>query len=204
MADFLDHIGYNQSTSTEFEDFYDDLWKQPYNGLPKELTGNYGRRAGKFLVVFSGHGSWDPKNGYIQVPKASRFVFFIEHMKTLSDNLGGSVESVGALLGNLPAPDSTYEQFSTMPNYSLHPPYHPTLNIQKLRSRVKRDNQIMQIILRRNARSLTLSQLIPIIESKLPKTTVLDGIDYFWACCRAVDFKHEVGGEAIGVNAMQR
>jgi hypothetical protein len=206
MADFLNHIGYDKSkkNSTQFENFYEGMWKQPYNGLPNETTGSFGRRAGKPLIIFSGHGSWNAENGYVQVPKASRFVFFIEHMKTLSDQLGGHIESAGSLLGNLPAPDSEYQQYSTMPNYTLHPPYNPTLNIQKLDPKAQRANQIFQVILKRNARSMTLRQLIPVLESQLPKNIVLNGIDYFWACCRAVDFKREVGGEAIGVNAMQR
>ena len=199
---FLNSLGYDPD-AMDFEDFY-ELEYAKFNQLPTGTGGTFSRRPGKFLVIFSGHGSWNPDDGFIQVPKGARFVAFTEHMKTLSDGLGGKIESLGSLLGTLPQPDSEFAQYMNMPNYTLHPPYDPPLNIQRLTNNAQRNSNIWQIVLNRTSPSVTLKKLYPWIEKRLPDKIVRNGIDYFWACCRAVDFKREVGGEAIGVNAMQR
>lgn len=169
---------------------------------PFATRGKFKRRPGKKLIIFSGHGSWDPKikEPYVQVPKKSQFCFFTENMKTISDSFGGRVEKWGALLGILPEPDQIIGEFKNMPNMMLHPPFNPTLNIQKMTAEECKTHNAMQIILRKNAASVSLKDLFKIMnELKIPT----EDVDMYWAACRAIDLK-PVGGEKFGVNDMQR
>lgn len=71
--------------------------EQRSNNLPTSTTGTFTRRDGKRLLIFSGHGSWSPDDGYVNVPKGSRFCFFTENMKAISDGFGAQVEKWGVL-----------------------------------------------------------------------------------------------------------
>jgi len=86
--------------------------------------------------VLSGHGSYDPINGFTQVPPGTTIVMPTWHNVPISDSYGGAIESGQAIHPSVyPEMDGqhVYPPGSLIPNYTLHPPTglniqsHPTL-----------------------------------------------------------------------------
>ncbi|MFC6881690.1 MULTISPECIES: putative adhesin [Actinomadura] len=109
-----------------------------------EATSVKGKGRPDNQTVFSGHGSYDPANGKVTVPPGTSVTVYAPHGATISDRLGGAIET-GTGTGKFPHV-ATYGPGQKMPNYTLHPPYNPTLNIQGHPITVTKDTQLSQLL----------------------------------------------------------
>lgn len=73
---------------------------------------------------FSGHGSWDPKNGTFTVPAGASVTVFSEHGGKITDELGNLIETDGDTSKVF---SRTYHAGSDMPNYTLEAPVGLTI-----------------------------------------------------------------------------
>jgi hypothetical protein len=157
------------------------------------------------IIVFSGHGSWDPgKDGYTSLPKNCKIEFYTQNMKTLSDNLGGSLDR-GVTTGLIP--DQTGSAYSSVPNMRLYPPtglniMQPPLStwtILELPGYAPGNDKNLQVrISYTKPNGMSLSEIFASLSAAL-NTEVL----MIWSACRAIDLK-DAGGSKAGVNKMQR
>ncbi|MEV6304071.1 ricin-type beta-trefoil lectin domain protein [Actinoplanes sp. NPDC051861] len=80
--------------------------------IGKTLDG--GRRDGQ--TVFSGHGEWDPADGYVTVPEGTTITFYSPHGTGISNRDGLDIEQ-----GIHWNPFKTYVAGDQIPNYRLFP-----------------------------------------------------------------------------------
>ena len=157
------------------------------------------------IIVLSGHGSWEMKDGYTTLPAKCSIKFYTCNMKTLSDGLGGDIDR--GLVSGL-VPDQESGPFSTVPNMRLYPP--TGLNIRTP------GNNWDIIELGSSAIPISSKNLQVKIAAKYPGGADLKVIlkylqnaimgnecTILWAACRAIGLKN-TGGNAMGVNMMQR
>ncbi|WP_051110431.1 putative adhesin [Longispora albida] len=76
-------------------------------------------------TVLSGHGSWEVTDGWTRVPEGTTVHFYSYHGWTILDEVGGMIER-----GVPMKPLQTYKGGDMIPNYVLHPPFDPSLNIR--------------------------------------------------------------------------
>ncbi|MCA2242699.1 NAD(+)--arginine ADP-ribosyltransferase [Mycobacterium sp. WUMAC-067] len=69
--------------------------------------------------TISGHGSYDPGDGFFTVPKGSSITTFAEHGSTITDSLGNLIETGGDTSGVY---SKTFKPGELIPNYTIHPP----------------------------------------------------------------------------------
>jgi RHS repeat-associated protein len=69
-------------------------------------------------LVFSGHGSYKPKNGMATVPHGTSISFYAPHGASITDRLGNAIETGTPRV----APIQTYHAGDSVPNYTLHWP----------------------------------------------------------------------------------
>ncbi|MGV4985999.1 putative T7SS-secreted protein [Streptomyces sp. NRAIS4] len=81
-------------------------------GLGEVIPG--GRADGE--LVFSGHGGWDPANGFFTVPEGSSITFYSPHGTGLANRAALDVEQ-----GINWNPVETFESGAVIPNYTLGP-----------------------------------------------------------------------------------
>lgn len=81
--------------------------------LPYDETPAAGRQ------IISGHGSYDPDNGFFVVPKGSSITTFAKHGSTITDSLGNLIETGGDTSGVF---SETFQAGESIPNYTIHPP----------------------------------------------------------------------------------
>lgn len=70
-------------------------------------------------IKFSGHGGWDPRDGYATVPEGTSFTVYGEHGSTISDRLGNLIETGG---DTSRVYSNTFHAGERVPDYTLHPP----------------------------------------------------------------------------------
>ena len=157
------------------------------------------------IIVLSGHGSWEMKDGYTPLPAKCNIKFYTCNMKTLSDGLGGDIDR--GLVSGL-VPDQESGPFSTVPNMRLYPPNG--LNIQRPgnnwnivelgKESVPTGNKNLQIkIAGAYPGGADLKTILRLLNGALMGSdcTIL------WAACRAIGLK-SAGGKGIGINTLQR
>jgi hypothetical protein len=159
------------------------------------------------IIVLSGHGSWElGKDQYVQMPDKCSIKFYTCNAKTLSDGLGGQIDR-GIVAGL--DPDQEAGPFKSVPDMRLFPPTglhikRPDLtrwHVLQLPAPVPFDGKNLQVqIDTRYPGGASLKTLFKLLE---PAIQEADAVTFLWAACRAVNLK-EVGGETLGVNAMQR
>jgi RHS repeat-associated protein len=92
-----------------------------------------GRKPGGNPNILSGHGSYNPRNGTVTVPEGTSVTVWTEHGNSISDKLGNYIETGKDItfqdFGSKITGARTYLPGSQMPNYTLHPPFNPDLNI---------------------------------------------------------------------------
>lgn len=142
-------------------------------------------------IVFSGHGSWIPENGYVQMTRNCRIEFYTENARTLSDALGGDLDR-GITTGVMP--DQRRPGYSSVTNNTL---YRPTgLNIRTpdpttwvvyrhLLDPVPMggENIQVQIPMSRSA-GFTIKQILDRLDPAIRRD---DEVRLIWAGCRAVE-----------------
>ncbi|MEB4208602.1 putative adhesin [Mycobacterium sp. 94-17] len=69
--------------------------------------------------AISGHGSYDPSDGFLTVPSGSSITTFAEHGSTITDSLGNLIETGGDTSGVY---SKTFKPDDLIPNYTIHPP----------------------------------------------------------------------------------
>lgn len=70
-------------------------------------------------IKFSGHGSYNPADGQVVVPKGSTVTIYGEHGSTITDALGNLIETGGDATHVY---SRTFHPGESMPDYTLHPP----------------------------------------------------------------------------------
>ena len=159
------------------------------------------------IIVFSGHGEWVLGNkSFVALPARCSMKFYTLNMKTLSDAFGGDLDR-GIIKGV--SVDQEAGPFKQVPDMTLFAPFDPPLNIRtpdlrhwhvvKLPAPIPTDDNNLQIQLKRKYEA-SLSQLFSYLR---PAIDTADSVLFIWAACRAINLR-PVGGESIGVNAMQR
>lgn len=157
------------------------------------------------IIVLSGHGSWEMRDGYTTLPAKCSIKFYTCNMKTLSDGLGGNIDR-GLITGL--EPDQESGPFSTVPNMRLYPPTGLNIrtpdnnwNLVELGSgAVPAGNKNVQVkIAAAYPGGADLKTILALLKSSMmgQECTIL------WAACRAIGLK-STGGKAIGVNTLQR
>ncbi len=160
-------------------------------------------------IVFSGHGSWElGGDEFVQLPGNAQMKFYTLNAKTLSDALGGLIDTGNVVGIN---PDQEAGPHQSVPDLRLFPPVNPPLNLQQppatswsvamLPGPVPVDDKNIQVRIRNDhGDGMSLKQLFQELN---PAITTADSVLFLWAACRAVNLA-DAGGEALGVNAMQR
>ncbi|OSC32369.1 NAD(+)--arginine ADP-ribosyltransferase [Mycobacterium vulneris] len=69
--------------------------------------------------TISGHGSYDPENGFFTVPSGSSITTFAEHGSTITDSLGNLIETGGDTSGVY---SETFRTGELIPDYTIYPP----------------------------------------------------------------------------------
>lgn len=162
------------------------------------------------VIVFSGHGAWDPNDGYATVPRNCSIEFYTEANRTLSDALGGDLD-VGNGAGH--TPDQFGGPFSSVPNMRLYeptglniitpslaydvthigagtPPVHPTRHLQ------------VQLSFGSYPNGLTLAELFIELDEVVRRSAT--DVKFIWAACRETGLRPTTLGQQIGFNSMQR
>jgi hypothetical protein len=67
-------------------------------------------------MAFSGHGEWDPENGFTEVPEGTSITFYSPHGTAISNRDGLDVEQ-----GLNWSPVETFNAGDMIPNYTLSP-----------------------------------------------------------------------------------
>jgi hypothetical protein len=156
------------------------------------------------IIVLSGHGSWEMKDGYTTLPAKCSIKFYTCNMKTLSDGLGGDIDR--GIVSGL-TPDQEGGPFSTVPNMRLYPPAGlnirmpeaKTWDVIELPNALPSRNKNLQIrIASQYGGGADLKTILTLLQPALGGTDVT----ILWAACRAIGLKST--GKSIGVNAMQR
>lgn len=159
------------------------------------------------IIVLSGHGSWEMKDGYTSLPEGCTIKFYTCNMKTLSDGLGGDIDR-GMVAGL--QPDQTGGPFSTVPNMRLYPPHGLNIRtpdatkwdvVELSAAKIPAGDRNLQVkIADAHPGGKNLSEVLTEL-----KHAILGNKDVtiLWAACRAIGLK-DTGGDKFGVNAMQR
>jgi len=155
------------------------------------------------IIVLSGHGSWEMKDGYTTLPRGCSIKFYTCNMKTLSDGLGGDIDR-GMVAGL--EPDQEAGPFSTVPNMRLYPPAGLNIrvpgsnwNTVELRSAVPNSTKNLQVKI---ASAYPGGGDLKTILKMLNPAIMGQEVTILWAACRAIGLKSTC--KDIGVNAMQR
>ncbi len=69
--------------------------------------------------TISGHGGYDPNDGYFVVPKGSSITTYAEHGSTITDELGNLIETGGDTSAVY---SHTFQPGESIPNYTIYPP----------------------------------------------------------------------------------
>ena len=157
------------------------------------------------IIVLSGHGSWEMKDGYTTLPAKCWIKFFTCNMKTLSDGLGGDIDR--GLIKGL-KPDQEAGPFSSVPNMRLYPPHGLLIRtpgnnwdvIELGKNAAPVSNKNLQVKIANSRKGgMNLETIL-----KELNTAMLGGeCTILWAACRAIGLRRS-GGDAFGVNALQR
>ena len=157
------------------------------------------------IIVLSGHGSWEMKDGYTTLPAKTNIKFYTCNMKTLSDGLGGDIDR--GLVSNL-KPDQEGGPWSTVPNMRLYPPTGLHIrtpdvtkwNVVELPGVIPAGNKNLQVRIAANyGGGGDLKTILELLQPAM----IGEEVTILWAACRAIGL-HNTGGQFIGVNAMQR
>jgi hypothetical protein len=92
-------------------------------------------------IKFSGHGSYDPADGEVVVPRGSSVTVYAEHGSTITDALGNLIETGGDASSVY---SRTFYPGEPVPNYTLHPP--DGLNIHGAPYTVEISTQLSDIL----------------------------------------------------------
>jgi len=157
------------------------------------------------IIVLSGHGSWEMKDGYTTLPAKCSIKFYTCNMKTLSDGLGGDIDR--GLVSGL-VPDQESGPFSTVPNMRLYPPHGLNIrtpgnswNVAELGiGVVPSGNRNLQVKI---AAAYPGGADLKTILQHLNVAIMGNECTILWAACRAIGLR-SAGGKSIGINAMQR
>ena len=116
-----------------------------------------------------GHGAWDPKNGYTQVPKNCRLTFYTENAKWMNSH-----EVFKLIQGNETlSPVSVHGPYKTVPNMTFYPDDAPLKAYSKAIKPADVD-----LIFTNHAPGRQLSHLLAL----LGKASI--NFELVWACCR--------------------
>jgi len=135
----------------------------------------------------SGHGGWEPKDGYTTVPKGCTVVFYTDFAKCL---MTGAEHQI--LAGTYNKVERTVEEFKLTPNMVLHPQPADWTQTARKKLALRNDKDCRLITVKRKA---SLEELFKILVG--PNDT---DIEFHWMACQALEL-NEVGGFASGVNA---
>lgn len=156
------------------------------------------------IIVLSGHGSWEMKDGYTTLPARCSIKFYTCNMKTLSDGLGGDIDR-GMVKGL--EPDQVAGPFSSVPNMRLYPPTGLNIrvpagnnwNFVELPNTVPNNSKNLQIKI---ANAYPGGGDLKTILKCLQQSILGQEVTILWAACRAIGLRST--GKDIGVNTMQR
>jgi hypothetical protein len=118
-------------------------------GPPHDATSSSDHDAGQTYdssapdgrIKFSGHGSYDPADGEIEVPSGSSVTVYAEHGSKITDALGNLIETGGDASRVY---SRTFSAGESVPNYTLHPP--EGLNIHGSPYTVEASTQLSNIL----------------------------------------------------------
>ncbi|MCX2954556.1 putative adhesin [Lentzea sp. NEAU-D7] len=142
-----------------------------------------------YQLILSGHGSWSPEDGYIELPADRELWFYAEFAKLLPDEVGQLVETLGDQLSKLER--WVVHGGSTCPNYKLSPPDRlDTIDISTIDELA---GKYKQLLLPESDEPVHLGDVLA--DGRWSDCNVLH-----WGACLALNLK-EKGGAFIGVNA---
>lgn len=157
------------------------------------------------VIVLSGHGSWEMKDGYTSLPGKCSIKFYTANMKTLSDGLGGDIDR-GIVSGLVP--DQEGGPYASVPNMRLYPPdglyirvpNSANWDVIELPAAVAKKDKNLQVKIRAgHPDGIDLKSILVQLSPAMSGEEVV----ILWAACRAIGLKR-AGGSSIGVNQMQR
>jgi hypothetical protein len=193
----------SRGSKKDIRDAQDGVRSRP---LPSMLPTCKGIPIMSKIIVLSGHGAWDLRDGYTKLPARCAIRFYTLNMKTLSDALGGDIDR--GIVSGL-EPDQVGAPFATIPNMRLYPPHGlnirvpdlRTWNVIKLPQACPADSKNLQVrISDRYPAGYSLEEILDMIEAAL----IGQDVTILWAACRAIGLKKSAFGKSIGVNKMQR
>ena len=142
-----------------------------------------------FTIFLCGHGSHDPENGFVSVPKGCSVTFYAHYMKTV---LAPQTEKLvsGSFQGE---PHNVVEEFHTCANQSLHPPTGSQVQ-DKYAALTQNPNKENCTIFFAE-QTITLGQFFSDYGDQLRVfVNRYGGVNLVWSCCRSVKF----GGVHLG------
>ncbi|TFW31980.1 putative adhesin [Massilia horti] len=130
-----------------------------------------------------GHGQWDPKDGYTQVPKNCRLTFYTENAKWMNSH------EVFELIKGTPtlSPASSHGPYKTVPNMRFFPDDPPL----KAYSKAIKPADV-SLVFTTQARGKQLSELFHAF------VNASVNFDIVWACCRDLNLR-PTGYKAVRV-----
>ncbi|MEM9463384.1 MAG: putative adhesin [Myxococcota bacterium] len=162
------------------------------------------------IIVFSGHGAWDPNDGYAIVPRHCSIEFSPETNRALSHAFGRDLDRDDGV-GHTPDPSSG--PLSNVPNMRLYepsglsiirpstaydvtqlgagiPPIHPTRHLQ------------VQLAFGSYPNGLTLAELFVQLGAVVRRSAA--DVKFIWAACRQTGPRPTAQRHPIGFNSIQR
>jgi len=149
-------------------------------------------------IYIHGHGVWEPRGGYITVPRGFKISFYTHFAKTVS---GSTVDRIFDG-GNVP-PERTIEEFKTVPNFVVS---GLTADQKRHADQKKGDLQVLMPQNEMELRTIFLGfgpLMVRVQKSNAErrvKNLSAAFIHLHWLCCQRV-LLEPTWGNAVGVNA---
>jgi hypothetical protein len=177
-----------------------------------------------FTALLTGHGSWKPTDGYVEVPKGCSISFMIHHAKTLPTMdmyalCNGSYANWGkperVISAMKQCPDMTWTADETRKmkqceralkkneHISQGTVLYPNMmDFARLRKKSKKGKKAKRTVSER--RQTNLSDFFAAYDSQIEAWVAQHGaVEFIWCCCCALSMNKTEEGKSIGINATQ-
>jgi hypothetical protein len=142
-------------------------------------------------VFLTGHGGWQPNNGFFQLPAKTRVVFYTENAKLML-----STDVFLIVGGKYPhQPDQIVEEFKSCQDMTLYPDDEKFVNPTLSALMTNPDKDVCDVV--RVTQPTKLSTIV----------MAHPGHEFVWACCRDLSLNSTPGNDSrardMGMNAVQ-
>lgn len=156
-----------------------------------------------FKIYLCGHGSWNPNDAYVSVPKNCEVQFYGHFAKTVV-----STDTEKLVQGLITIdPHAIHKQYMNCPNMTLSPtsPSIITKKFEAFEKNPDKNNQLLYF----TAQKTNLGQLFDPESLFMEDLRALAGthknVELVWSCCRSVTLNsHQAMSDEIGWNAIDR